>query len=489
MSQEEKVDDKIVYLIGAGASANALPLVTEMQERMELMQFFVAKVFALRKSEDFVNGVILKSFASPKVAPPKKLYESFLSGNKELISEIKKRRSVDTYANELFLKNDQESIKKLKKLKALMAVYLAFEEMWSDRNLLRILLSYGFRYIYPELFKTDQKDGSEVFLEDKKEVYNKVIRTLCQKPLLDYKKNLGNEGFAEDIEKILKNPVLAGIKDEDKLLNLLSFSGKNTLDQRYINFLIDISERGGKKGDVIFQEKVKIFSWNYDSQFFKASKELNFNLNFEESGLVYRFNGVASNKKTRKSFIDSNFDRLHIPHGDDETEKEELFIKKTLVPLLSLYDSFYKNPSQLSFAFERDELGAANTGLVKVEKYLKSGPVKTLVVIGYSFPFSNRFVDKNFLQAIVEKNIGNSEVKSFEIYIYTPKKEHYETTRSKIKTILKTISRAWSSEVSRFKESTNEDVLIFLDNEGQEKGEVRFNHYWDENNFFIPQDL
>lgn len=93
---------KITYLIGAGASVNALPTVSEIELRLRIFQNYLLKSNSIAGIEEFIQeieDVIVNS-----------------SGN-----------TIDEYANSLY--RDRGAQQKYNKLKAILIGFFLFEQL------------------------------------------------------------------------------------------------------------------------------------------------------------------------------------------------------------------------------------------------------------------------------------------------------------------------------------------------------------------------
>ncbi len=101
------MNNRITYLIGAGASYYSMPLVSSMAPRMDVM------MEVLNPSSNItISGVRAES---------KILYSRYLP----IITEIKKHYTPDTYAKKLWLNDDQSNLATLKQL---LNLYFLFEQ-------------------------------------------------------------------------------------------------------------------------------------------------------------------------------------------------------------------------------------------------------------------------------------------------------------------------------------------------------------------------
>lgn len=101
------METKITYILGAGASADALPIVSQFTERLEAQ---IQSVFISR-------GIDKKVSASN--------WTTFISHYQSIIFQVKSHKSVDTYAKKLYFQNN---IQDLRKLSGILSIFLMIEE-------------------------------------------------------------------------------------------------------------------------------------------------------------------------------------------------------------------------------------------------------------------------------------------------------------------------------------------------------------------------
>lgn len=315
---------QITYLIGAGASAKALPIVKEMAKRMEeTLAKIMDPIFQL-SNEPFINS----NFGSTtKYAVQKELIEDF----KWLLNNVQKHASIDTFAKKLYLKGERAD---LIKLKATFSAYITFEQ-------------------------------------------------------------------------ILKPS-----------------------DIRYDAFLASILNIDNRT----FPENIKIISWNYDYQFEKAYSEYSGNieigvnqhfLNINSKNLrpknnkkftIYKLNGTAGFMGRLPSST-THFHRRFTDNFDPDVLTEIIksyYIVKTHPEMFSALSFAWEE----AFESERDIVANTIEGIVETD---------VLVIIGYSFPFFNRGIDRKLL---------NSMKKLYKVYFQSPEAtrliDRFKATRDDI---------------------------------------------------------
>lgn len=107
----------ITYLFGAGASRNALPIVSELPDRIDTIAEMIRKPDFILENEIFKSP--LEGFI--KVQEQSNLVASL----KELAMTTRNHSSIDTLAKKLWLQGKEDE---LKKLKALISVYFICEQ-------------------------------------------------------------------------------------------------------------------------------------------------------------------------------------------------------------------------------------------------------------------------------------------------------------------------------------------------------------------------
>lgn len=105
---------KVTYLLGAGASANALPIVSNFMERLDSYRFRFMRFqeFAMQESE------------FQKITDLKTAYDFFTNTISSLIDQVPRGTSIDTFAKRALLINDKNQ---LRAIKAIIAGFLTIE--------------------------------------------------------------------------------------------------------------------------------------------------------------------------------------------------------------------------------------------------------------------------------------------------------------------------------------------------------------------------
>lgn len=180
-------------------------------------------------------------------------------------------------------------------------------------------------------------------------------------------------------------------------------------DSRYDTFLANVLEEG-----MLFPENIKVISWNYDSQFEIAFDEYeqHFGLNIgsrisAEEGKKYdiiKVNGSARFNKMEFLPIMRNKWIKKIEESKEELKSlDTVKVQILLGDIIILYKLFvfHSNPTrenntELSFAF--DDTTNNDSIFSRINEII--GLTDVLVIIGYSFPFFNREIDRKILNCL-----------------------------------------------------------------------------------------
>lgn len=162
-------------------------------------------------------------------------------------------------------------------------------------------------------------------------------------------------------------------------------------DQRYDTFLANILQ----EDTLSFPENISVISWNYDSQFEKAYR----NYSLKENLLVYDKNAQEDYRNL------SNRGRIFKVNGSanfgDFNMVDYIFKHVEVDPIIQLieyYGNLNSDTSLLGFEFT-SHLSYAWETSVKQDLLLNmlqqtTYDTTTVVVIGYSFPYFNRQIDR-----------------------------------------------------------------------------------------------
>ncbi len=198
------------------------------------------------------------------------------------------------------------------------------------------------------------------------------------------------------IDTFAKKLFLTGrVEDYNKLKKLLAIyfiieQIINKPDSRYDTFLANILTP-----NLEIPERMKILTWNYDSQFEIAFNEYKSQINtprdigcysLHDNDLtiqpsIFKINGTASFKDWGSL--------ANVKNNSNKLSKEVVD---------KIIKAYKDDISLLSFAWENTGLKNSNTA---VRTFIQNVQfAKTLVVIGYTFPFFNRLVDKEIIGSL-----------------------------------------------------------------------------------------
>jgi len=107
--------EKTVYLIGAGASANAIPIVSEFPRKLELFRRWI-------NSQPLTDGTIVTDLTW--------LVQSIvtLANDNELEKDKLKHVSIDTFAKKLYITKQEKELVKLKRLLTIYLIYCQYKQ-------------------------------------------------------------------------------------------------------------------------------------------------------------------------------------------------------------------------------------------------------------------------------------------------------------------------------------------------------------------------
>lgn len=280
-------DKRVTYLIGAGASANALPVVNGMNERMELFIEFLKEASTIMKLDE-----------DPQYRIDKNTFDKI----DRLIIEIKFHYTIDTYAKRLYLLEEND---KLEDLKRFLSAYLIFEqlnlknvfgksifnvmgkkyqEQPSEENLskanslIKIIENVDYRYdsIFANLLSYDTKKVKSninfiswnydnqfeiAYSNYRKEKYS--VDEIQEE--LQIIPSLNNDIYNQEDSTIIKLNGTAGFYDKSNSYGKLFDFFKHSIDAESIKmFIVSLLSHTSK-----FQNNIK-FAWEADGQVIKA---------------------------------------------------------------------------------------------------------------------------------------------------------------------------------------------------------------------------
>lgn len=231
------------------------------------------------------------------------------------------------------------------------------------------------------------------------------------------------------IDTFAKKLFLTGrVEDYNKLKKLLAIyfiieQIINKPDSRYDTFLANILTP-----NLEIPERMKILTWNYDSQFEIAFNEYKSQINtprdigcysLHDNDLtiqpsIFKINGTASFNNWNSL---ANFRSNHK-------------LNKTILDKI-IY-AYKDNESLLSFAWETskkksDDIPTIKTAIEQIKE------ARILVVVGYTFPFFNRIVDKSLISSMdylnkiyIQDPRANEVMQNIDAVLPVHKKKPYE---------------------------------------------------------------
>ena len=112
---------KITYLLGAGASFNALPIIDELPAKLN---FFIS---IIQEAINFKDGGLESEYKCHKED-----LLGFINEIQNLIQELKSHKTIDTLAKKYYLIKEKEN--QLITLKKILIVYFLFEQIFPSAN-------------------------------------------------------------------------------------------------------------------------------------------------------------------------------------------------------------------------------------------------------------------------------------------------------------------------------------------------------------------
>lgn len=315
-----------VYLFGAGASANAIPIMKNLRLRVIQLMDWIEKIL---NNKDFY-----KEIAKENIELINKIREDFLW----LTFESKHFDSFDTLAKKYSLLNNSNGYFSLVRLKKILCVYFFFEQ-WV---------------------------------------------------------------------KIPKNRI------HDMEYNIV--------DLRYDSLIAALLEN--IKGEIRIKNDVKFVTWNYDLQFektlIKYSHTNNFNSLKKDFFIIpnkttlhdrktsYTFDNVASIVKLNgNAFLDENLNTTDSTSTLYDIKDEYDTFGEAVESLIKTYSKMFpkgegshESLKYFNYSWERNDKTkfAYETINNTIEEAKRSfSTAHTIIIIGYSFPYVNREIDKEIL--------------------------------------------------------------------------------------------
>ncbi len=240
--------------------------------------------------------------------------------------------------------------------------------------------------------------------KSKLQIQNELIQDI--KWLLDKSKNHASiDTFAKKLRITKKYDELKRLKISFSVFLILEQTRKKA-DKRYDSFFASLLT----ENYINFPKNVRIISWNYDFQFEKAfieySEENNLSRNQSILNVLTKFtNDDFENSKFSiiklngsSNIIDPKWRRQYYFFNEFNDKISVEFIDEILSHFAYLRYKITDHHSGLSFAWE----GNINdkNGVINISKN-ETFDTEILIVIGYSFPYFNREIDREIIGNMV----------------------------------------------------------------------------------------
>lgn len=318
------MQQKITYLLGAGASCAVVPMVAQMEKNINELYTKIDEFVTSNSSRMIIGSIISGDANGTQIDEKLDLLKKFSTDLKKLEQICNTHASIDTYAKKLFIQNSHE-----------------YDE-------LKKLLTYYFLIVQYSQDKTDPR-------------YDNFFASLI------------------DSES----------KKLPPFLNILSWNYDCQFELSFSSFF-----------NQLYPDKSNIYLNN-------GTKNINRNIFIGESAIL-KLNGTCA-------FYAKSEEEAHFPDILESVEvKSEKFLIEVLKNLTSetssrsliesilhvfnYYKSYHNAPPLLSFAWEKER---SDANLTIIEKSIQAtNETSILVVIGYTFPYFNREVDREIIRSM-----------------------------------------------------------------------------------------
>jgi hypothetical protein len=321
---------KTTYLLGAGASYNALPIINEFHDVMlKIHKLFKNIIANNRIIDETIDKNLNNIYITLCESIETKEFLIYFNNQLEFyIQKLKNFSTIDSYAKYLYINKNKNGIIEYNKYKLFVSIFF-------------ILFQDHFYNFLKKINKNDK----------------------------EYQKN----------------------------------------DLRYSDFLVNLLTEDQ------LPNNLKILSWNYDFQFQYALKDF-FSQEFDKYDLIspfptgffnrnlntnflYQLNGIANHKLVAKSHYTFDIEEKNATKKDNKFT----FIKNIFFQYHSHNTLFeFNNNSPISYAWE-NELSEIFKNKVDITEHLEE--TTHLIIIGYSFPFTNRKIDKEIFKYLDHNKI------------------------------------------------------------------------------------
>lgn len=296
---------KIIYYFGAGASCEALPVISEIPERLDEFNKFI--ISDKIKSTDLDDNKFKKTGTSAA-----EILSELKKDTEWLINKSQRHTTIDTFAKKLYITDDSE----IDKLKAIFSCFFLFQQA-----------QYGIDHRYDTFYASlIEKAGASIQLPSNIKIISWNYDSQFEMALSKYLPNYSVDTIREKLNSIPIPGHKINIKeDEFSLIRLNGIAGA-----------------------------------------------------FKNEGTIYRASDISL--LTKQDFFSSSISKESI-EAYQEILLNYAFNKKN--------DGY----SYLQFSWEQNSL---TDEIIEKLKSVTSD-VDILIVVGYSFPFFNRRIDREIL--------------------------------------------------------------------------------------------
>ena len=461
-SSKEKTIINKAYILGAGASIHAMPLVKEIKQRMA----FFALNLALREYELYVASENNSNRCTDIIDL---IYSHFIEDkNEDNTIDIFFSDKWQSIASAPSTSEAEERKQEYDRLKFIFYCYFIWEEFPLDDD-------YKFLYF---TYKLPPYPADTLNLESlKKSIDN--IKFQSSTRLAKSSKKLAQS--SKKLAQLSMQLATVCANQKGELFFLEESTKKKKLDERYSVFITELNNLD-EGSDYI------LLSWNYDSQFIKnlEGKEIANNAQLLSSikNKEYKLNGSIYIEK-----LEDN-----IP-GVSKDSEDGIYNDRLLYGLLDMILNSYTlyHPGRKSvtnqtttiidhfanfvFSWEKvnsEENNSQATYSVTKRLFINNDLtyVKKIIVIGYSFPVLNRNIDRAIFEKILSNliNIVNenarghqngtdfishmdrhSDIYIFDIIIQCPEEIEYQSIQNRINKLIKSIIDGKMGSIAAYK--------------------------------------
>jgi len=353
--------EHFTYLLGAGASCNSLPIVSEMANRLS---YFVENDYRQMKGLSFDGSNVINRITGV-VDDPKNNFNDieklFLKNLHWLSLECLKNTSIDTYAKKLFHKGDLE---KYELLKATLSCYFMLEQARND-------LDPRYDNFFASILENKSGKAS---LPANMNIISWNYDSQLELSYSGFIKNFGELGEDHVLSELQSFPLTSDPENpgeiDDSKFSILAINGKADIN------LMNLSNGKG------------------------LQRALHYMLPLERLDEI---------QKSELEYLQFNPNQVLL------SKPRPMSLEEKIHGVLNFYSEYIRDNRGMSpllhFAWEDKE---EYPQLMKKQLLNVTHKTTTLIVIGYSFPFFNREIDKLYLQNM--KNLKR-------VYIQVPEED------------------------------------------------------------------